>query len=87
MFNQFGGNDFYNTTNMVDFQVEEGFHSPQLDISPSTLFSRETLVNILNNYADMTGKAAVKLTLGSKNLAKLTDEDKLIATNKNITLA
>lgn len=87
MFNQFGSNDFYNTTNMIDFQVEEGFHSPQLDISPSTLFSRETLVNILNNYADMTGKSTVKLTLGSENLAKLTDEDKLIATNKNITLA
>lgn len=87
MFNQYGKNDFYNTTNMVDFQVEEGFHSLRLDISTSTLFSRETLVNILNNYADMTGKSTVKLTLGSENLAKLTDEDKLIATNKNITLA
>lgn len=87
MFNQFGSNDFINDTNMIDFQVEKGFHSPRLDISPSTLFSRETLVSILNNYADMTGKATVKLTLGSKNLAKLTDEDKLIATNKNITLA
>lgn len=87
MFNQYGNNDFYNTTKMIDFQVEEGFHSPRLDISPSTLFSRETLVNILNNYADMTGKSTVKLILGSENLAKLTDEDKLIATNKNITLA
>lgn len=87
MFNQYGKNDFYNTANMVDFQVEEGFHSLRLDISPSTLFSRETLVNILNNYADMTGKPTVKLTLGSENLEKLTDEDKLIATNKNITLA
>lgn len=87
MFNQFGHNDFYKDANMIDFQIEDGFHSPQLDISPSTLFSRETLVNILNNYADMTGKSTVKLTLGSENLAKLTDEDKLIATNKNITLA
>lgn len=87
MFNKFGGHDFANDTHMIDFQVENGFHSLQLDISPSTLFSRETLVNILNNYADMTGKSTVKLTLGSENLAKLTDEDKLIATNKNITLA
>ena len=87
VFNQFGGNDFVKDTAMVDFQVEAGFHSLLLDISPSTLFSRETLVNILNNYADMTGKTTAKVIFGSTNLAKLTDEDKLIATNKNITLA
>lgn len=86
-FNQYGGGDFAQDTAMVDFQVEVGFHSLLLDISPSNLFSRETLVNILNNYADMTGKKTAKVIFGSTNLTKLTDEDKLIATNKNITLA
>lgn len=86
-FNQFGGNDFAKDTAMVDFQVENGFQSLQLDISPSTLFSRETLVNILNNYADMTGKTTAKVIFGSTNLAKLTDDDIAVATAKNITLA
>lgn len=55
------------------------------NISSSTLFEREDLVTILNNLATVT--STTKLTMGSTNLAKLTDEDKLIATNKGWTLA
>ena len=55
------------------------------DIHYSTLFTREALVEILNNLATVTGTK--KLTMGSDNLAKLTDEDKAIATNKGWTLA
>ena len=55
------------------------------DISASTQFEREDLVTILNNLAAVTSTQT--LTMGSTNLAKLTDEDKAIATNKNWTLA
>ena len=55
------------------------------DISASTKFTREALIEILNNLATVTNTKT--LTMGSTNLAKLTDEDKTIATNKGWTLA
>ena len=55
------------------------------DISPSTKFTQEALVEILNNLATVTSSRT--LTMGSTNLAKLTDEDKAIATAKGWTLA
>ena len=54
-------------------------------ISASTKFTREALLEILNNLATVTTTRT--LTMGSTNLAKLTDEDKAIATNKGWTLA
>lgn len=56
-----------------------------LNISASTLFEREDLVLILNNLKTVT--TTETLTMGATNLAKLTDEDKAIATNKGWTLA
>ena len=54
------------------------------DISASTAFEREDLVTILNNLGvPETNKT---LTIGSTNLAKLTEEDKAIAAAKNWTL-
>ena len=50
------------------------------NISSSTQFTREALVEILNNLATVT--TTQTLTMGATNLAKLTEEDKLIATNK-----
>lgn len=55
------------------------------DIHYSTKFTREALLEILNNLATVTSTQT--LTMGSTNLAKLTDEDKSIATNKGWTLA
>ena len=51
-----------------------------LDISASTKFERSDLLVILNNLKTVTSSKT--LTMGADNLAKLTDEDKLIATNK-----
>lgn len=50
------------------------------DISASTRFTREALVEVLNNLATVT--TSPTLTMGSRNLAKLTDADKAIATGK-----
>lgn len=49
--------------------------------------STEALVQVLNDLADLTGGTSQNLGLGSKNLARLTAEQKAIATNKNWTLA
>lgn len=56
-----------------------------LNIASSTLFERSDLLVILNNLKTVTSTEV--LTMGATNLAKLTDEDKLIATNKGWTLA
>ena len=50
------------------------------DVSASTKFTREALVEIINNCATVTSTQTLKM--GSTNLAKLTEEDKQIATNK-----
>lgn len=56
-----------------------------LEISASTRFEREDLLIILNNLK--TVSSTKTLYMGATNLAKLTDEDKAIATNKGWTLA
>lgn len=56
-----------------------------LDISSCTLMEREALVELLNNLGTVT--TTQTLTLGSTLLAKLTEDDKAIATNKGWTLA
>ena len=61
--------------------------SASLSLADSPLFTREALLEVLNNLTDLTGGTTQTLTLGSYNLSKLTDADKAIATNKNWTLA
>ena len=46
-----------------------------------------TIINCLKDYSDYTGTTSWVCTLGTTNLAKLTDEEKAIATEKGWTLA
>lgn len=78
---------FYACYSLVYVAFDDGFNCNGLDLSSSTKYSRETIVSWLNALADRTGQTAYKLTIGATNLAKLTEEDILIATNKNWTLA
>lgn len=57
-----------------------------LDINYSTKFTREALLEIIGNLKAQTSGTKT-LKMGATNLAKLTDEDKAIATNKGWTLA
>ena len=57
-----------------------------LDIRSSTKFTREALLEIIGNLKAQTSGTKT-LKMGATNLAKLTDEDKAIATNKGWTLA
>lgn len=52
----------------------------------SNLLTHDSLMNIITKAADVT-KNPQTLTFGSTNLAKLTDEEKAIATSKGWTLA
>ena len=57
-----------------------------LDLSACTALTHDSLMNVINKAADVTASPAT-LTLGSTNLAKLSDEEKGIATAKGWTLA
>ena len=77
----------YGTTNCDDIEIGDGALQP-INISSATGLTRENIVNhIFTKLGDNTGQSALTLTLGATNLAKLTDEDKAIATAKNWTLA
>lgn len=52
-----------------------------------TILDRASLRAVINGLADLTGQTAQTLTLGATLLAKLTEEDIAIATNKNWTIA
>jgi hypothetical protein len=80
------GNAFNILTNLEFVTLEQGFNS-SINLSFSTKYSVETIVSWLEALADRTGQTAKTLTIGSTNLAKLTDDQIAIATNKNWTLA
>ena len=60
-----------------------------LDISAATNLTHDSLMNVINNLYDIATKGVKiqKLILGSANLAKLSDEEKAIATNKGWVLS
>ena len=88
--NPVGGNiKLYNgSANTVPILVtiEKGFAS-NLNLTNLNGITREALVDILNNLADLTGETSLNLIMGSTLLAKLKDADKAIATDKNRTLS
>lgn len=58
-----------------------------LNLSYSPKLTVDSLMSVINALADNTGKTTYTVTLGATNLAKLTDEQKQIAIDKNYTLA
>ena len=77
---------FYNCTALEDVQLGQNWNM-SLRLNVSNNLTVGSMVAMFNSLKDLTGDTAKTLTLGSTNLAKLTDEQKLIATNKNWTLA
>lgn len=77
---------FYNCTALEDVQVGTDWNM-SLRLNVSSNLTVESMVAMFNNLKNLTDETAKTLTLGSTNLAKLTDEQKAIATNKNWTLA
>lgn len=68
--------------------VPNGFKNvTSLYLANSLYLEHDSIVNMFENLADLTGQSAKIIYLGSTNLAKLTDEEKEIATNKNWTLS
>lgn len=82
-----GSNVFYGCPLIQNVTIEDGFQGVGLNLSGCPLLSTETLVGILNALADLSDSNPQTVKFGSGNLAKLTDEQKAIAVNKNWVLS
>lgn len=92
----FGSQVFYGCTSLVNFGGlkeigknyvagrVQNYSSYVVSFSDSPNLSHESLMNIINNLYDIASKGCNKqsLVLGATNLAKLTEEEIAIATNK-----
>lgn len=74
-----------NCSNLTEIILENGFNYPL--VCNKCPLTQQSLVGMFNALADLTGQQAKTLTVGSTNLAKLTNEQIAIATEKNWTLA
>ena len=78
---------FINAWNLEHI-IFEGLIGKSIDFSSCAKLDYESLINIISVLKDYSGTGTTPtLTLGETNLAKLTDEEKATATNKDWTLA
>lgn len=81
-------NAFNAASNLVYMYVTGTIGQNRFDVSNSTKLDKESLMSIINALKDFTGTGETRtVTLGATNLAKLTDAEKAIATQKGWTLA
>ncbi len=80
---------FQNCNKLVNLKLDGTIKINGFDVSTSPLLSHVSLMGIINALADKTSDTSTtwKVTLGSANLEKLTDDEKLIAQEKGWTLA
>ena len=79
-------NSFFGCSALSYVTLEDGFLC-NLNLSYSTQFSANSIIVMLNALGEVPDGETRTLTLGSTNLAKLTDAQKQIATDKGWTLA
>lgn len=83
-------NTFQNCTNLEELRITSEIKLNGFDVHWSEKLSKDSLLSILNaleDKSDYTGSTKWVCTLGETNLAKLTDAEKAIATEKGWTLA
>lgn len=80
-------NMFLYCTALENFTLTGTLNCNNFTLSYCNNLTVDSLVNIISVLVDLTGQSSKTLILGSTNLAKLTDEQKAVATNKNWTLS
>lgn len=76
-------NTFQRCNNLVNLTLDGTIGQNDFDIHWSTKLSADSLKSIINALADKSGTGTTfTITLGTENLAKLTDAEKAIATQK-----
>ncbi len=84
----FRSDTFKNATYLTNLTMSGVIATGSFDVSTCTLLTHDSLMSIINCLKDVSSEGTTKTcTLGATNLAKLTDEEKAIATQKGWTLA
>lgn len=86
----FAGSEFQACTELTNLNIEGELGVNKFDVHWSTKLTHDSLmliVNALKDYSADTSGTTYTITLGPTNLAKLTDEEKAIATQKGWSLA
>lgn len=79
---------FSNCIALENITFEGTIDGTNISFSSCTKLTHDSLMNILEHLKDVSGTDVTRsITLGSTNLAKLTDTEKAIATQKGWTLA
>ena len=78
---------FYSCKGLTNVTLSGTLNCNNLSFSASTALTVDSMVNIISVLVDRTDQSSYTLNLGSTNLAKLTDEQKAVATNKNWVLS
>lgn len=76
---------FTNCSALTNLTINGTINTTSLDLSPCPLLTHESLMSVINaltNKTSDTSSTVWTIKLGSENLAKLTDEEKLIMENK-----
>lgn len=88
------GNPFYKCVSLEEIQVPKNWtlRDTVIVISDGSanftnVLTHDSMVAMFENLADLTGQTAKTLKLGETNLARLSEDEKAIATAKNWTLA
>ena len=79
-------NAIYGCPSLEEIELQKGFNV-SANFSNCTNLSAESLIGMLESLKDLRGETAKSLTIGATNLAKLTNAQKGIATDKNWTLS
>lgn len=79
-------NSFNNCSAVTDIMLGENWNYAA-NFSFTNILTHDSMVAMLENLADLTGQTAKTLTLGETNLARLSEEEKAVATAKNWALA
>ena len=84
-----GINNMFLSKGLISINKISNIKLSGMNLSNSIYLNHDTLIRVLNalyDYASEGSTSTYTLTLGATNLAKLTDEEKAIATNKGWTL-
>lgn len=74
---------FSNVTELEEIRIGGTISGNGFNVSWSTFLTHDSLMSIINALADKSGTGTTfTITLGTENLAKLTDAEKAIATQK-----
>lgn len=79
-------NSFSGCTAVTNINIGKNWNFAA-NFSFTNILTHDSMVAMFENLADLTGQTAKTLTLGETNLARLSEEEKVIATSKNWVLA